>query len=185
MSLVRSLDELMVLPPIEVITSPWARPASWAGPLATTPATAAPEAPEVEGDPVLPELPPKNPPKPPPDPPPDPPPLFPLLPGLPAFPEPVEVLGVISTPRKAVSPMCTVDEADPASIVRAMERAVLIGMENPWFPEDWPLVWNENPAEAAVSSPSTSPEVSTSGPPESPGWMSALDWIKPLSCSEV
>ena len=30
--------------------------------------------------------------------------------------------------------MWTVDEADPASIVRAMESAVLIGMAKPWVP---------------------------------------------------
>ena len=65
--------------------------------------------------------------------------------------------------------MCTVDEADPASIVRAMVSAVSIGMAKPWVPDDWSLDWNEKPAEAAVSMPSTSPEVLTSEPPESPG----------------
>ncbi len=65
--------------------------------------------------------------------------------------------------------MCTVVEASPASISRAMVRAVPIGMAKPWVPEDWPLDWNENPAEAAVSIPSTCPDVLTSEPPESPG----------------
>ena len=65
--------------------------------------------------------------------------------------------------------MWTVEEPAPASIVLAMESAVSIGMAKPWVPDDWSLDWNENPAEAAVSIPSTSPEVLTSAPPESPG----------------
>ena len=39
------------------------------------------------------------------------------------------------------------------------------------------------PTEPAVSIPITAPELSTSGPPESPGWIAALVWIKPESCS--
>ena len=72
-------------------------------------------------------------------------------------PDPVLELpaGLTSTPRKAVVPMCTVEEALPATIWRAMESAVLIGMAKPWVPDDWSLDWNENPAEAAVSMPST------------------------------
>ena len=81
--------------------------------------------------------------------------------------------------------MWTVDEPFPASIWRAMDRAVLIGMAKPWLPWDWPLNWNEKPAEAAVSTPRTWPEVLTSAPPESPGWMSALVSMRPLSCSDV
>ena len=65
MALVRSLAELIVLPPSEVMTSPSARPASWAGPLVTVLATEAPDAVDPVL-PVLPELPPKKPPKPPP-----------------------------------------------------------------------------------------------------------------------
>ena len=96
--------------------------------------------------PVLPELPPKRLPKPPsPEPP------------KPLSPEPVLELpaGLTSTPRKAVVPMCTVDEAFPATIWRAMVSAVLIGMAKPCVPDDWSLDWNEKPAEAAVSMPST------------------------------
>ena len=40
----------------------------------------------------------------------------------------------------------------------------------------------EPPAE---STPITCPEALTSGPPESPGWMAALVWIMPVSCSEL
>src|ERR1700692_2773834 len=103
MALGRSLPELMVWPPREVMVSPCAMPAVWAGPLVTTPAT---EAPDTD-DPVLPPFPPKTPPKPP----------------LPPF----ELLApdeLTSTPRKAVCPMWTVDDAVPASMARAMERAV-------------------------------------------------------------
>ena len=59
MALVRSLAELIVLPPSEVITSPSARPASWAGPFVTVLATEAPDAedPVLPVLPVLPELP--------------------------------------------------------------------------------------------------------------------------------
>ncbi len=81
--------------------------------------------------------------------------------------------------------MWIVDDADPASWHAAMFSAVSIGMAKPWFPCDWSLDWNENPADAAVSTPITWPEVSTSAPPESPGWMLALVAIKPLNCSEV
>jgi len=56
MALVRALAEPIALPPSEVMVSPWARPAVWAGPLVTTPATAAP----ATEDPVFPELPPKT-----------------------------------------------------------------------------------------------------------------------------
>src|SRR6516225_5564632 len=114
MALVRSLGELIVLPPSDVMVSPCARPASWAGPLVTVPATAAPL---VDEPPLLPVLPPKNPPKPP---------LSPEL--APA--------GLTSTPRKAVAPMWMVDDPFPASMLRAIERAALIGMAKPWFPPD-------------------------------------------------
>ena len=40
--------------------------------------------------------------------------------------------GETSTPRKAVAPMCTVDEALPASIWSAIAVAWLIGMANAW-----------------------------------------------------
>ncbi len=39
--------------------------------------------------------------------------------------------------------------------------------------------------EAAVSMPTTSPAELTSEPPESPGSIGALDWISPVSCSEL
>ena len=38
---------------------------------------------------------------------------------------------------------------------------------------------NWNPAEPAVFIPTTRPWLSTSGPPESPGWMSASVWSRP------
>ena len=66
MALVRSLDELIVVPPSEVITSPWARPASWAGPLVTTPATEAPDADDARCCRCCRCCRPKKPPKPPP-----------------------------------------------------------------------------------------------------------------------
>ena len=62
---------------------------------------------------------------------------------------------------------------------------MLIGMAKPWFPWFWPFDWKENPAEAAVSTPMTWPEVLTSAPPESPAWMFAFVSIRPLSCSLV
>ena len=67
------------------------------------------------------------------------------MPPLPPEPPELELdpLGLISTPRKAVSPMWTVADAFPASMLWAMESAVLIGMAKPWFPEDCPLYWNE------------------------------------------
>ena len=45
------------------------------------------------------------------------------------------------------------------------------------------LDWNWVPLEAAVFMPITWPEELTSAPPESPGWMSALGSISPVSCS--
>ncbi len=45
--------------------------------------------------------------------------------------------------------------------------------------------WKAKPADAAVSMPMTWPLVSTRAPPESPGWMSAFTWIRPVSCSLV
>ena len=95
--------------------------------------------PELPVFPVLPVLPllPKKPP----------PPNGLRLPPLPLLPElELEPLALISTPRNAVVPMWTVEDPLPASIVRAMESAVLIGMAKPWFPCDWPLYWNESPA---------------------------------------
>ena len=54
-------------------------------------------------------------------------------------------------------------------------------MANPWSP----ALWNEKPAEAAVSTPIDPPGASTRAPPESPGWMLASIWISPVSCSLV
>ena len=66
-------------------------------------------------------------------------------------PEPATLVALMRTPRKAVVPMWT-DAVDcPDSIWRAMERAWLIGMAKPCPPD----VWNEKPAEAAVSIPMT------------------------------
>src|SRR5580704_5730005 len=126
MSRVRSSAELMVLPPRDVMTSLCARPAACAGPLVTTPATAAPDPddPVLPVLPVLPLLPPKRPPNGP-------------EPLPPPFPEPepeLDPLGLISTPKKAVVPMWIVADPLPASICRAMDSAVLIGMAKPWFP---------------------------------------------------
>src|SRR5580704_14528770 len=150
MSLVRSLAEPIVLPPRDVMTSPCARPASCAGPLVTTPATAAPDPddPVLPVLPVLPLLPPKRPPN---GPEPLPPPPLPE-----PEPEPeLDPLGLISTPKKAVVPMWIVADPLPASIWRAIDSASLIGMAKPWFPWFWPFDWKENPAEAAVSMPIT------------------------------
>src|SRR4029077_9560116 len=44
----------------------------------------------------------------------------------------------ISRPRKAVAPMCTVDEAWPASIWAAMDSAALIGTAKPCVVLAWP-----------------------------------------------
>ena len=65
MAFVRSFAVVIVVPPSEVMTSPSARPASWAGPFVTVLATEAPDA-DDPVLPVLPEFPPKKPPKPPP-----------------------------------------------------------------------------------------------------------------------
>src|SRR5215831_6352163 len=87
--------------------------------------------------------------------------------------------GDVSTPRNAVGPMCTVDDDVPASIWSAIEDALVIGMANAW---DAAWAWSdcdgapeEEESEAAVFMPMTSPSVFTRGPPESPGWMGALD----------
>src|SRR5215470_12118260 len=95
--------------------------------------------------------------------------------------------------------MCTVPDALPDSICFAIDRAWLIGIVKPCavppVPESAELPEppkplppnppNWNPDDAAVSTPLTWPWELTSGPPESPAWMSALDWISPDSCSEV
>ena len=78
--------------------------------------------------------------------------------------------------------MCTVAEACWFSICVAIAIAVLIGTAKPWVV---PSSSNELALEPAVSMPMTWPAPLTSGPPESPGWMSALVWIRPVSCSEV
>ena len=48
-----------------------------------------------------------------------------------------------------------------------------------------PCVSNEKPVDAAVSTPITWPELLIKAPPESPGWMLASVWIRPVSCSLV
>ena len=114
-------------------------------------------------------------------------PPFPPKPGmlLPFPPEPGKLPpklprpdGEVSTPRKAVAPMCTVDDGVPASIWSAIEDALVIGMANAWVGVcAWPDCDGKpeaGEAEAAVFMPMTSPSLLTSGPPESPGWMGAL-----------
>src|SRR5499427_6075807 len=106
-------------------------------------------------------------------------------------PEPAEIpldaawsAGMTPTPSSPVGPMWMVSDAWPASIWWASVMAWLIGIAKAWVRAD---CWNWNPEEpdAAVSMPITLPVVLTSGPPESPGWMGALWWISPVSCSEV
>ena len=66
--------------------------------------------------------------------------------------------------------------------------AWLIGMANAWVAGCCDCVPNavvEMLLEAAVFMPTTSPWVLTSGPPESPGWMPALVWIRPWSRSAL
>ncbi len=73
-----------------------------------------------------------------------------------------------------------VELAFPAAICRATDRAVLMGIANP--AADCccsPLLT----LCAAVSMPMTWLAELDSGPPESPGWMSALVWIMPCSVS--
>src|ERR1035437_10562127 len=83
-----------------------------------------------------------------------------------------------ATPRKPVPPMCTVADELPASIWLAIDSAVLIGIEKAVVGTEvvleasWGPVWAA--VEAAVSMPITGPAVSASGPPDAPGWMSAL-----------
>ena len=116
--LVSALGEATVWPLSEVMVSPSASPPSCAGELVMTEQINAPEdeeLPEPDPDPVPdPKLPPKLPPKP------EPKPESPL----PLLHEPCAT----STPRNAVAPMWTVEEAVPASICLAIVIASLIGM---------------------------------------------------------
>ena len=66
----------------------------------------------------------------------------------------------------------------PPAICRATDSAVLIGIANP-ADACWSLA-----SLPAVSMPMTPPELA-SGPPESPGMMSALVWIIPFRFSEA
>ncbi len=45
--------------------------------------------------------------------------------------------------------------------------------------------WNWKLCDAAVSMPTTLPVALTRGPPESPGWMLASVWMRPVSCSAL
>src|SRR5207249_5349334 len=63
----------------------------------------------------------------------------------------------------------------------AIPSAVLIGIANPTLYTRSRGV----PLAAAVMMPTTCPDPFTSGPPESPGLMGALDWIRLLSCSTL
>jgi hypothetical protein len=118
-SVVRALGEDTAWPFSEVMTSPSVSPLSCAGELVTTEHTNAPD--ELllpEPCPLPPPLPKPPPPKPDPEPPKPPPPVLSLL----------HVDWATSTPRKAVAPMWTVEEAVPASICLAIVTASLIGM---------------------------------------------------------
>ena len=65
-----------------------------------------------------------------------------------------------------------------------MFSASLIGIVNAWVADEAELSWVD-PLDPAVSMPITWPWVLVSGPPESPGWIGALDWMSPLSRSEL
>ena len=71
--------------------------------------------------------------------------------------------------------MCVVATGWLETICRAVWAASSIGIANAWPLDDG----KSKPTEPAVSIPITAPELSTSGPPESPGWMSALVSIRP------
>jgi hypothetical protein len=58
--------------------------------------------------------------------------------------------------------------------------ASLIGIASPP-----PFGAARDPVMPAVSTPMTSPPASTSGPPESPGWISTATWINPARCSTL
>ena len=73
------------------------------------------------------------------------------------------------------------DVAWPDRIWLAIPTAVLIGMAKPTLDTRSRGV----PLAAAVMMPTTCPDPFTSGPPESPGLMGALDWIRLLSCSTL
>ncbi len=77
--------------------------------------------------------------------------------------------------------MWIVDEPWPATISLPTATASLIGIAKPEPVSPLKL----KPPEPAVSMPITWPLASTSGPPESPGWMPAFVWIRPVSCSVV
>ena len=85
---------------------------------------------------------------------------------------------------KPVAPRWIESLAFPDVIWCAIASAELIGMEKPCValldePE------NSKFDEAAVFIPMTTPRIVTSGPPESPGWIGALVWMSPESCSDV
>ena len=83
-------------------------------------------------------------------------------------------------PGRPVGPMCTVAE-DGARLDLVGDRLRLADGDG----EGLRLLALElrSPCEAAVLMPMTCPAVLTSGPPESPGWMPALWWMSPVSCS--
>src|SRR5262249_4377991 len=142
-------------PSIEVIVSPAARPAFCAASPGRTLPTVTPEPPDAPAPGPKPK---KSPP-----------------------PLPDEV---IATPRKAVAPTCTVEEAWPETICSASLEASSIGIAYaaPVVGKD-PKSNPGKPAAPAVIIPTTLPSRSTSGPPESPGWMFAFTWIRFESCS--
>ena len=80
--------------------------------------------------------------------------------------------------------MCTVADPSPASNFLASVAARLMGMAKAAPVDD---VRKRKPPvdDPAVSMPSTWPWAFTNEPPESPGWMLALVWIRPLRCSVV
>src|SRR5260370_40746922 len=62
-----------------------------------------------------------------------------------------------------------------------MDIAALIGMAYATVPAER----RKRPTDAAVSMPTTRPDVSTRGPPESPGWIGALISMSPLRVSAL
>src|SRR5580704_7739003 len=75
----------------------------------------------------------------------------------------------IDTPRNAVAPMCTVEDAWPVSICLAMVKAVLIGMAYPCVVEPDELEEPDDPEEPEPEEPDEpEPEPNPPNPPPNP-----------------
>ena len=77
---------------------------------------------------------------------------------------------------------------DPSALPEPLEPVEPLEPDPPPNPPPNPLPPippNWYPDEAAVFTPTIWPWLLTSGPPESPGWMSALVWISPVRCSDA